>query len=269
MNTYQKTAREFHEQFMRHWESNECFQQKCITSLNLCDETLVKLKALVLDKGFENPQDEIHFFKEVKPKILSLKFACRALMEYYLDKSIHQDKDLAELQLHYINKMQEKLDAFKDFRFYLFSSMRNRDEHYFTMSNMQNDFMLHLIAEVDKGFSTGYDVLLSYSKAIDFMKDHFDEDIPSRKEVVYPELQWTGNKTDLVELLASLHRTSVFNNGQNDFKRFAMSFSQMVNFDMKDVYRTVSAIKDRKKEKKSFINRMMNALNEMISDAHK
>ena len=112
-------------------------------------------------------------------------------------------------------------------------------------------------------------MLLSYSQAVVFMKEYFEQDIPSKKEVIFPELQWTGNKTDLVELLASLHRTSVFNNGRNDFKRFALSFSQMVNFDMKDVYRTVSAIKDRKNEKKSFMNRMINALNEMINDAHK
>ncbi len=86
MNTYQKTAHEFHEQFMHHWESNECFQKKCITSLDLCDETLQKLKVLVLEKGFDNLQDEVRFFKEVKPKILSMKFAIRALMEYDLEK---------------------------------------------------------------------------------------------------------------------------------------------------------------------------------------
>ena len=269
MNTYQKTAHEFHEQFMHHWESNECFQKKCITSLDLCDETLQKLKVLVLEKGFDNLHDEVRFFKEVKPKILSMKFAIRALMEYDLEKNIQQDKDLAELQLIYLNKMQDKFDSFRDFRYYLCGSLTNRDVHYFTMAGMKNDFMLRLIPEVESGFSTGYDVLLSYSQAVVFMKEYFEQDIPSKKEVIFPELQWTGNKTDLVELLASLHRTSVFNNGRNDFKRFALSFSQMVNFDMKDVYRTVSAIKDRKNEKKSFMNRMINALNEMINDAHK
>jgi hypothetical protein len=186
-----------------------------------------------------------------------------------LEKNIQQDKDLAELQLIYLNKMQDKFDSFRDFRYYLCGSSTNRDEHYFTMAGMKNDFMLRLIPEVESGFSTGYDVLLSYSQAVVFMKEYFEQDIPSKKEVIFPELQWTGNKTDLVELLASLHRTSVFNNGRNDFKRFALSFSQMVNFDMKDVYRTVSAIKDRKNEKKSFMNRMINALNEMINDAHK
>jgi hypothetical protein len=61
---------------------------------------------LVLEKGFDNLQDEVRFFKEVKPKILSMKFAIRALMEYDLEKNIQQDKDLAELQLIYLNKMQ-------------------------------------------------------------------------------------------------------------------------------------------------------------------
>ena len=56
MNTYQKTAHEFHEQFMSHWESKGCFHNKCITLLDLCDETLQKMKDQVLEKGFEKIQ---------------------------------------------------------------------------------------------------------------------------------------------------------------------------------------------------------------------
>jgi hypothetical protein len=104
---------------------------------------------------------------------------------------------------------------------------------------------------------------------MDFTKEYFEEEIPERKQVVYPELQWTGNKTDLVELLSALHRTSVFNNGENDFKRFVLAFSQIVNFEIKDVYRTVSAIKNRKNENKSLLSRMLVAFQEMIIDAHK
>jgi hypothetical protein len=90
MNTYQKTAQEFQEQFMRHWESKGCFHNKCITLLDLCDETLQKMKDQVLEKGFESLNDEIRFFKEVKPKILSVKFACRTLMEYEFERVINQ-----------------------------------------------------------------------------------------------------------------------------------------------------------------------------------
>lgn len=266
---YQKTAHEFKEQFMSHWKSNGCFQQKCMTSMDLCDETLMKLKALVLEKGFENLQDEIRFFKEVKPKILSVKYACRGLMEFEFEKAINQEMEVVELQHQCLNKMQEKFNSFKDFRYYLCVTSCNRDEQYFTLGSMKDDYILRFIPEVEKGFSTGYDVLLGYSQAIDFMKEYFEEAVPSKKQMVYPELQWTGNKTDLVELLATLHRTNVFNNGENEFKHFALAFSRIVNFEIKDVFRTVSAIKDRKKENKSFLNRMLNAFQEMITDAHK
>jgi hypothetical protein len=251
------------------WNNNECFQKKCITSLDLCDETLQNLKTHVCVQRFTSLKDEIQFFKEVKPKILSVKFACRELMEYDLERAIDQEKDIADLQRLYLNKMQGKFNHFKDFRFYVQSEMSNRDELYFTLGNLKDDYILRLIPEVEIDFSTGYDILMAYSLASDFLKNHFEEVRPSTKQVYYPELQWTGNKTDLVELLACLHRTSVFNNGENDFKRFALIFSQMVNFEIKDVYRTVSAIKDRKKEKKSFLNRMLSAFQEMISDAHK
>jgi len=269
MNTYQKTAHEFHEQFMSQWESKGCFHNKCITLLDLCDATLQKMKDQVLEKGFESLNDEIRFFKEVKPKILSVKFACRTLMEYEFERVINQEIDVAELQQHYLNKMHEKFNRFRDFRYYVSSSSCNRDEQYFTLAYLKDDYILRLIPEVENGFSTGYDVLLGYSLAMDFTKEYFEEEIPERKQVVYPELQWTGNKTDLVELLSALHRTSVFNNGENDFKRFVLAFSQIVNFEVKDVYRTVSAIKNRKNENKSLLSRMLVAFHEMIIDAHK
>jgi hypothetical protein len=227
------------------------------------------MKDQVLEKGFESLNDEIRFFREVKPKILSVKFACRTLMEYEFERVINQEIDVAELQQHYLNKMQEKFNRFRDFRYYVSSSSCNRDEQYFTLTYLKDDYILRLIPEVENGFSTGYDVLLGYSLAMDFTKEYFEEEIPERKQVVYPELQWTGNKTDLVELLSALHRTSVFNNGENDFKRFVLAFSQIVNFEVKDVYRTVSAIKNRKNENKSLLSRMLVAFQEMIIDAHK
>lgn len=269
MKIYQKIAIEFHERFINHWEQNGCFQKKCITVMDLCDDTLQKLKALVLDKEFENVSDEILFFKDLKPQILSVKFACRGLMEFEFEKAINQDKLVADIQQICLNRLQEKFNSFKDFRYYLCGSSTNRDEQYFTIDGMKDDYILRFIPEVEKGFSTGYDILLAYSKAIEFMKDYFEEEVPTIKQITYPELQWTGNKTDLVELLATLHRTNVFNNGENEFKRFVITFSKIVNFEIKDVYRTVSAIKDRKKENKSFLSRMIFVFQEMLSDAHK
>ncbi len=269
MKIYQKIAIEFHERFINHWEKNGCFQKKCITVMDLCDDTLQKLKALVLDKEFENVSDEILFFKDLKPQILSVKFACRGLMEFEFEKAINQDKLVADIQQICLNRLQEKFNSFKDFRYYLCGSSTNRDEQYFTIGGMKDDYILRFIPEVEKGFSTGYDILLAYSKAIEFMKDYFEEEVPTKKQITYPELQWTGNKTDLVELLATLHRTNVFNNGENEFKRFVITFSKIVNFEVKDVYRTVSAIKDRKKENKSFLSRMIFVFQEMLSDAHK
>jgi hypothetical protein len=90
-----------------------------------------------------------------------------------------------------------------------------------------------------------------------------------RRRTGYVSQFKSNHKTDLVELLSALHRTSVFNNGENDFKRFVLAFSQIVNFEVKDVYRTVSAIKNRKNENKSLLSRMLVAFQEMIIDAHK
>jgi len=63
------------------------------------------------------------------------------------------------------------------------------------------------------------------------------------------------------------HKMKLFNHGKNDMKKLAESFSKILNFEIKDLYRTISAIKDRKKDNSIFIKQMMDTFQQIINES--
>ena len=83
MNTYLKTLNEFIEKTNSLWNSDVDFQKCCIETIELSQLTLCELKLHVQKNGFQNAEEEIILFKQVKPKILSMKVA--QLHSYFVE----------------------------------------------------------------------------------------------------------------------------------------------------------------------------------------
>jgi hypothetical protein len=267
MNTYLKTLDEFIEKTNSLWNKDDDFQQCCIDTIELSQRTLCELKSLVHQNGFHSPEEEIILFKQVKPKILSMLFASRCILQYEIDKLNFQNPQLDDLQKLYLDKLQTNFTDYNEFRFYLSSSSNNRDSFYFTMNMSKDDMVLLLVPEAEKNFSTGFDIVAGYIQAYEFTKSYFECVKLRNLDRKIPELQWTGNKTDLVEILMVLHKMKLFNHGKNDMKTLAEAFSKILNFEIKDLYRTISAIKDRKKDNSVFLRQMIDTFQQIMNES--
>lgn len=267
MNTYLKTLNEFIEKTNSLWNSDVDFQKCCIETIELSQLTLCELKLHVQKNGFQNAEEEIILFKQVKPKILSMKFASRCILQYEIDKLNSHATQFEELQKVYLDKLQSYFADYSEFRFYLSSNSNNRDSFYFTMNISKNDMVMLLVPEAEKDFSTGFDIVAGYVQAYEYTKSYFEYGKLRNIDQNIPELQWTGNKTDLVEILMVLHKMKMFNHGKNDMKKLADAFSKILNFEIKDLYRTISAIKDRKKDNSIFVKQMMDTFQQIIHES--
>jgi len=67
---------------------------------------------------------------------------------------------------------------------------------------------------------------------------------------------WTGNKTDLVELIYALHLAGVFNNGKADVKLIATCLQQVFNIDLGNYYDLFQNIRMRKTGQLKFLDNM-------------
>lgn len=267
MNTYLKTLDEFIEKTNSLWSNGADFQQCCVETIELSQVTLCELKSLVHQNGCQRSEDEIFLFKQVKPKILSMKFASRCILQYEIDKLNSHASQLENLQKVYLDKLQTYFADYSEFRFYLSSNSNNRDSFYFTMNMSKDDMVMLLVPEAEKDFSTGFDIVAGYIQAYEYTKSYFECGKLRNIDQNIPELQWTGNKTDLVEILMVLHKMKMFNHGKNDMKKLAEAFSKILNFEIKDLYRTISAIKDRKKDNSIFLKQMMDTFQQIVNES--
>ncbi len=128
---------------------------------------------------------------------------------------------------------------------------------------------------------TGAETLLVYrEKALAFIRELMTGYMALHKVQIYPArsgsskdtakafsspLHWTGNVTDLTELIYALQATGCINNSTVTIKELSAWLYSFFNVDAKDCYRFYVDIRRRKTVSKTvFIERLRNALNEKL-----
>jgi hypothetical protein len=78
------------------------------------------------------------------------------------------------------------------------------------------------------------------------------------------KLFWTGNKTDLIELLYALQSSKCINSGTTDIKELASHFEHFYNVDLGNYYHTFIDIRSRKTSKTRFLDKLIEMLNQRM-----
>lgn len=77
-----------------------------------------------------------------------------------------------------------------------------------------------------------------------------------------PEMRWTGNASDLVEVIYGFAESKSINNGETPVKEIAKFFYKMLGVNAKDCYRIYADMKLRKNDSRTyFIDRMSELVN--------
>lgn len=245
--------------------------RKAQKSIVCIKNTLSKLKTFILNYPFKNEEEEILFFKEIKPGILS------QLIYYIKINNIESKRPMGsvERQQNYLIHELEKLTLYfnSHLEFYRYYRMNSTflDDKFFVRG--RDDLHLHLdnlMIYIDPEFSTSQDCMVAKIIANDrlevFLKTELDTlskaNNPNRAELGSLEntpLQWTDNKTALVELIYALHATGSINNGRSEIRELAAFFEQAFSIRLTDIYHTYLEIKVRSTPTK-FIDNLRSTL---------
>lgn len=219
-----------------------------------------ELKSFTLTYKFSSEDEEIRFFKEVKPILLSQYFYYKKIFAIKLFDSF---KDTKTRQANYY-KILKQLEKFvqKNLEFYEYCMTNTvfRDKHYFTR-NVRNVRSI----DRDEKFSTGYDTKLAKILANELTKKYIFK-LLNHTDSMHPGLNWTGSKTDLIELVYALYSTEVINNGSADIKLIADSFKHFFNIDIGDYYRVFMNIRLRKSGQTNFLDELKNKLRDKLNE---
>ncbi|WP_428224834.1 RteC domain-containing protein [Flavobacterium sp.] len=221
---------------------------------------------------FETQDEEIYFFKELKPKLASkliyyktiLKMECHVPNTKMLKKEYYQQKIH---EIDWYNKQH------KDFFEYYRSRASHKDQEYFLRShvhhNTSDDCQL---LNYDSRLCTTQDYNIAKIMSNDllcvYLENRLDELENSCKLPIQgTPINWTASKIDLVELVYALHHQKVFNGGNTDLKEIAMYMGKMFNIELEEnIYRSYLDIKNRKANRTKFLNSLSENLNDKMLD---
>lgn len=233
------------------------------------------IRNYLLESGFENEQDEIYFFKELKPQILSHLLYFNKI--YTIELKRPNGSNL--IQKNYYERELDSLTYFfnknLDFYQYYRSNATHLDEYYFRRGKPNIKLGIdssHFFN--DNSFSTGYDYkvakILSNEmlriylnkklQQIDRLSVHLENKQANRKN------KWTGTKVAAIELGYSIYAAKVVDNGNADIREIMGVLQNVLGIDLGDYYRTYIAIKGRKKDRTAFLRHLADCLEKRMDE---
>jgi len=239
-------------------------------SIDVCKTTLVKLKSLILNSKFSSPSEEIRFFKEIKPKFLSPLIYHLKIFKIESRKPHGSNKARRKYLLNELDKLKIYFDSNLDFYRYYRTQSNYLDHKYFLRGKY--DIRLTVDSyffEADERFSTSHDFKVAKILAHDWLQVYLEEELSNlvkynskmiSKEVPTINLNWTGSKTALIELIYALHTQGCIDNGKTEIKNLAVTFEKLFGIELGDYYRTFLEIRVRKTGRTKFIDSLKQSL---------
>ncbi|KAH0536071.1 hypothetical protein FGG08_007020 [Glutinoglossum americanum] len=233
----------------------------------VCNKTIKDLNEMVQNTPFTDKEEEINFFKAIKPRFTA------ELVYYAKLYQVHLHWPLGDENVHreYLRKTMRQFQQFFednfDFFIYWRTGSTDQDEAYF----LRNDGSAYRVLPLPlyiKGdqCSTGYDLLvaciLAFERLVDYLKEHLSPAQPPRPPQLSAAalqvlLNWTAEKVDFVELCYSLAESGALNNGEATLHDIFTMLGATFNIHIKDYARKWIDIRARKSDKPSFIEKLV------------
>ena len=246
-------------------------------AIGICRDTLSQLKNLVLNNKFEKEQDELYFFKNIKPEIFSKLIYYTEILRI----ETHRPHANRKFQIKYLRSefanCQGYIKTNYEFCQYYKGGQTYLDEKYFKRNGHAalsfNGSYSHF---VNPEFSTSHDEVVAYIIAYERIEKYLDCEIIKLRRKQQPVLvkdlneksviKWTAPKVALIELIYALHSHNCFNNGKSDVIELIRFFEKILDIELKKSYRTFIDIKERQNEKTKFLTELQKALRKRLDD---
>ena len=249
---------------------------KCEKSIEIIIQALQKVKTLVLKTGFKSVDEEIHFFKEMKPLFTSKRIYHNSIYRIETKKPSGSTRILKKYYNIELEKLKRYFDDNLDFYKYYRTKSTYLDYKYFVRSSFDIKQSLdNFYYEADLNFTTSHDFKVAKILAHDLLQLYLEDKLKTleRKSDKLntqrnpnAKLVWTGSKIALTELLYALQTEGIFNNGSADLKIIADFFEENLGIDLGQYRRSFLEIRARKENRTKFLDTLKNNLLKRMDD---
>lgn len=234
---------------------------------------LSQMKSHVLEKGFADDNEEIEFFKTIKPQILGkliyynkvfrIEASCPVgggmLYHKYFTGELHQLKQ--EYKEHICNT---------DFYRYYRLGRTDWDHHFFQLGKIDlHSGVNSFVFEIDTQFSTYYDYKVARIIANELLYNYLLSRIsPEEPEGLFfaeengnaKDILWTDSKSALIELIYALHASGSISNGKVGIRRISAAFQNLFRIQLGDVHHAFHRMKDRSESRSIYLDQLKASL---------
>ena len=227
------------------------------TAISILHMALEKLKIFLKDYQFRTVEEEIQFFKKLKPVL------CSRLIFYNQIWKIESKKPptvTQEYDLSYLNKIN---DFYTD-NVYIYQYLRLDanyfDEIFFTHKKVILINQEDLAFEIDTSFTTLWDHKVSQVLANVLLTSFLNKKLEEleKKEFVNYNLTWQDSKRSLVQLIYALVANKCFGNAT--IKQVANWMETSLHVKLDDIYNIYKEIKWEKINRTEFLDELKKAL---------
>lgn len=230
-----------------------------------------QLRKLTVEHIFSSTEEEIYFFKELKPNILGRYLYFNKV--YRIESQCPSGSN--DVIKEYLNDELGGLTYFFRRNLELYQYYRSKATTYDTYYFIRGKADIRLCCDSfqcdrDPMFSTGYDHKIAKILANEMLQIYLNKRIinlgqseainkQAISKIPYPA-NWTSNKIFLIELGYALYVAGDINDGNITVKEIMDLLGAMFNIDLGDYYRGYITLKNRKKDRTLYLKTLIEKL---------
>lgn len=241
--------------------------------IDLIQGYIDELRDKVIVYEFSSQEEEITFFKELKPQVLSKQLYFNKI--YCIESKFPTGSN--EAARKYLNDQLDSIEYYFNRHLDLYQYYRSGssiyDKYYFVRGNIDPKLCTDSSRfNCDLKFSTVYDFKVAKIMVNEMLRIYLNRRL---KMVEDPSLfggnknnrrNWTGQKSALVELGYSLYASGDVDHGNIDVKEVMDTLGEAFNADLGEYYRTYIALRSKKKDRTSYLNSLVEKLRKKMDE---
>ena len=239
-------------------------------------ELLWTIKMKVLQVGFKDEQNEIDFFKNIKPQVLGKLIYYNKVFRIETtcpvsNGRIHQS--YYENQFKILKSEYKESICNEDFYRYYRAGRTDRDHIYFRLGQINyHDGLKSGVFEIDVSFSTYYDNKVAhiianeslYTYLLTKINPEENPDIILINGDPNKDISWTNSQNALIELIYALYASSSIAHGKISIRKLALIFQVLFRTPLNDIHHSFHRMKTRAGSRTAFLDQLKISLEEYM-----
>lgn len=239
-------------------------------------DLLGSVKKYLIEEGFKNDEEEIRFFRSIKPQILGKLIYYNKIYRIETTCPVSNGKmyynyfsgQLANLKREYTEHLCNS-----DFYRYYRSGRTDRDDTYFKRGNINyHDGLNSIVFEIDPEFSTFFDYKtariisneLLYTYLLTKINPDESPDVILQKPESSKDIFWTDSKNAIIELIYALYASGVISHGKIGIRKISLMFQILFRIPLGDLHHAFHRMKTRSGSRTSFLDQLKFSLEEYM-----